>query len=186
MLSVRCGGARPQADALIELSPPFNGTTHPSCHLSRCDAHLKQVFGRFWCSSTSALYRRGTRPTKTPPPTPRRFYFNTHASVCLSALGVRRFIASLMNCWKEFMVTLTISPLRFPDDPAESSQSRGQEELQSIKVAPLFLDYSEKGILDVVWYYNHASDLEEPSVCMGMENISLYCFLTLLLNKSLS
>lgn len=30
VLSVRCGGARPQADALIELSPPFNGTAHPS------------------------------------------------------------------------------------------------------------------------------------------------------------
>lgn len=140
---------------------------------------LETSFGRFWCSSAAALYRRGTGPTKTPP-TLRRFYFNTHASLCLSALGVRRFIAHLTTCWKEFMVTLTISPLRFQDDPAESSKSRGQEELYLMKVARFFLDYSEKGILDLVWYFKHGSDLEEPSVCMDIAIIfPLLCFLTL-------
>lgn len=50
MLSVRCGGAQPQADALIELSPPFNGTTHPLPPLLQCYecvAQLKQVLAVF-------------------------------------------------------------------------------------------------------------------------------------------
>lgn len=50
MLSARCGGAQPQADALIELSPPFNGTTRPLPPLLQyyeCVAQLKQVLAVF-------------------------------------------------------------------------------------------------------------------------------------------
>lgn len=78
------------------------------------------------------------------------------------------------------MVTLTISPLRFQDDPAESSKSREQEVLYTMKVALFLLDYSRKGILDLVLYFKHGSDLKEPSVCVDIAIIfSLLCFLTL-------